>query len=146
MKLIRWCIIIGLFLFGFYFKSEIMAVLMNKVSLDKPMLNAMLRCRVYPEKTTVISNPQGQKYTIPLPPRTIYLNNQTYLTSTINLKEYLTITLPGFGWTNVIRRGNMIHIKDKTGTREINITVYPYRAIFQKLEYSLTDMKVHKTG
>jgi hypothetical protein len=135
VRLIRWGIIIGMFLLGFYFKSEIITIVMHEDTMDQSFINSMIRCRLFPQKTMILRNQRGREYTVPLPAGTIYDHNGIYLTYTTNFDQYFKDVLPEFGWSKVEARGNTFDVKDKTGTKWFQITIVPYKGMYRTLKY-----------
>jgi len=133
MKLMRWLIIIACFLLGFFFRNEIYAIATSGHPLDREMLRALIRCRMYPEEMAVLANVRGAKCTVPLPPDTTHFSDGTYLTTAGNFDKYLKFTLLNFGWTQVIQRGETYFIRDKGGYKRFRIYNSKYVGVFRRL-------------
>jgi hypothetical protein len=129
--------IIGCFFFGFFVREEVAAVVTSGAPLNKTMIRALIRCRMYPEEMAVLTNPQGKKCTVPLPPGTTHFQDGTYLTSSGNFDKYLEFTLLQFGWTTVIRQNETVLIRDKTGYKKFKIINNKYAGNYRRLKFVL---------
>lgn len=133
----RWMIIIGCFLFGFYVREEVAAAVDSRTPFDKTMIRAFIRCRMYPEEMAVLTGAHDKKCTIPLPPGTTHFPDGTYLTTSGNFDKYLEFTLLEFGWTKIIQQGETFLIRDKAGYKKFKITNNKYAGAYRRLRFVL---------
>lgn len=137
MKLFYWVMIIGCFLLGFLIRYEVAAAVDSGHPFDKTMIRAFIRCRLYPEEMTVLTGAGGKKCTIPLPPGTTRFPENSYLTTSANFDRYLEITLVEYGWTKVIRQGEMYLIRDKGGYKKFTVFNAKYAGVYRRLRFML---------
>lgn len=101
------------------------------------MIRAFIRCRLYPEKMTVLTGAGGKKCTIPLPPGTTRFPGNSFLTTRANFDEYLEITLVEYGWTRVIPQGERYLVRDKGGYKKFTVINTKYAGVYRRLKFVL---------
>jgi hypothetical protein len=137
LKLLRWLIIIGFFLLGFYLHNEIWAAVNSGHPFDQTMIRALIRCRIYPEEMAVLTGKGGKRCTIPLPSGTTHFLDNTYLTTSHNFDKYLEITLLSYGWTQIIQRDEQFMVRDKGGYKRFTIINRKYAGVYRRLSFML---------
>ena len=127
----------------FYFRSMIGAVIIHSEKIGKSELTAMLKTKLYPPKTKIVTI-NGKEYLIPLPENSAEYcsemypkprNGKQYLTSTTDLDNYLKVTLPKYGWEWKDQLGALIIIKRSDTSDTFGIDMTHFTHFYLKLAY-----------
>lgn len=95
---------------------------------------AMLRCRIHPEKVTEMRI-GANSYKIPLPKASARVQDEIFITRTLNMDEYFDKILPASGWRRCDNFGDVHVIKNESGKDTFLFLAKPYSKSHMMINY-----------
>jgi hypothetical protein len=106
----------------------------NKDVSNLNVYKAMLRCRIHPEKETKMKV-GANNYGIPLPKASARVQDEIFITRSLDMDEYFDEILPASGWKRCDNFGDVHVIKNDNGKDTLLFLAKPYSKSYMMINY-----------